>query len=57
MCICWCVTEINYKMHDATIKIKDSHFQQHLEHDGESILNEIQMIILLNMHELQNKPK
>ena len=21
MCICWCVTEINYKMHVATIKI------------------------------------
>jgi len=21
MCICWCVTEINYKMHGATIKI------------------------------------
>jgi len=20
MCICWCVTEINYKMHGATIK-------------------------------------
>ena len=21
MCICWCVAEINYKMHCATIKI------------------------------------
>jgi len=21
MCICWCVTEIKYKMHGATIKI------------------------------------
>jgi len=21
MCICWCVTEINYKIHGATIKI------------------------------------
>ena len=21
MCICWCVTEINYKMHGATVKI------------------------------------
>jgi len=21
MCICWCVTEINYRMHGATIKI------------------------------------
>ena len=21
MCICWCVTEINYKMHGATIKM------------------------------------
>ena len=20
MCICWCVTQINYKMHGATIK-------------------------------------
>jgi hypothetical protein len=23
MCICWCVTEINYKMHGATIKIQN----------------------------------
>jgi hypothetical protein len=44
-------------MHGATIKIRDSHFQQHLEHDGESISNGIQMIILLNMQELQNRPK
>ena len=21
MCICWCVTEINYKMHGAMIKV------------------------------------
>jgi len=21
MCICWCVTEINYKMHGKTLKI------------------------------------
>ena len=24
MCICWCFTEINYKMHGATIKIASS---------------------------------
>jgi len=22
MCFCWCVTEINYKMHGATVKTK-----------------------------------
>jgi len=21
MCICWCVTEINYRMHGATMKV------------------------------------
>ena len=26
MCICWCVTEINYKMHGATIKIQQGNF-------------------------------
>jgi len=27
MCICWCVTEINYKTHGATIKILKSKFE------------------------------
>jgi len=26
MCICWCVTEINYKMHGATIMINSGLF-------------------------------
>ena len=28
MCICWCVTEINYRMRDATVKIDFQSFMK-----------------------------
>ena len=48
MCICWCVTEINYKMHSATIKVSSTCFEHQSAHPQEDLYMQLYGISLMH---------